>query len=180
MSHLNHGWRHTPRYGHYGHHSRWRYHDHYYSRHYHTRSFGYYDGLCRYNDNGSATAVGAILGAIIGGAAAHDDDVGVGILLGAGFGALLGNSIGHLDDCDRAQYQYAVNYAFEHGNPYYWGNPHSGVRGVIYIRESYNYSGSYCRYGDAEIYMPDGRFHHQPVRMCRDAYGDWQVAQHQY
>ena len=156
-----------------------RYHTRYYDYGYDRRRFAYYDGVCRYDRNGDGAAVGAILGAIIGGVAANDDDVGAGILLGAGFGALLGASVDRLDDCDRAQYHYAMNYAFEHGEPYYWGNPYSGIRGAIIIRESYNYRGYECRWGDAEIYMPDGTYNYDRVRMCRGEYGEWQVARHQ-
>lgn len=179
VSHLNRGWSHSRYYGHYGPSSRWRYHRRYYDYGYDRRQFSYYDQVCRYDRNGDGAVVGALLGAIIGGAAAHDDDVGVGILLGAGFGALLGSSVDRMDNCDRAQFQYGINYAFEYGQPYYWANPHSGMRGTIIVRETYYYGGAECRWGDAEIYMPDGTYNYERVRMCRDAYGDWQVARHQ-
>lgn len=176
---MNHGWSNSRYYGHWGPSSRWRYHTRYYNHGYDRRRFAYYDGLCRYDGNNDGAVIGAILGAIIGGAAANDDDTAIGILLGAGFGAALGNSIDRFDDCDRAQYQYAMNYAFEYGEPYYWANPHSGIRGSIIIRENYRYGGNECRWGDAEIYMPDGTYRLDEVRMCRDAYGEWQVARRQ-
>jgi surface antigen len=179
LRHLNRGWSSSRYYGYYGPSSRWRYNTRYYSYGHDRRNFAYYDGICRYNSNGRGTAVGAILGAIVGGAIANDDDVGVGIMLGAGFGALLGSNVSHLDDCDRGQYQYAMNYAFEYGQPYYWGNPYSGVRGAIIIRDSYNYGNKECRWADAEIYMPDGTYTTDEVRMCRDDYGEWQVASRQ-
>ena len=136
--------------------------------------------MCSYNRNSNDGAVvGAILGAIVGGVAANDDDAAVGALLGAGFGALIGSAASDFDDCDRAQYQYAVNYAFEYGEPYYWGNPHSGLRGSITIRDTYWNNDRECRWGEAEIYMPDGTYSLDEVRMCRDAYGDWQVARRQ-
>lgn len=180
LHHLNHGWNHQSyRHGHYGRPNAWRYHDRYYTYGYDRRRFAYYDGVCEYRNNDDAAIVGALLGAIIGGAAANDDDVGIGILLGAGFGAALGSSVGNLDNCDRAQYQYAMNYAFEHNEPYYWGSPHSGVRGSVIVRETYVYNDRECRWGDAEIYMPDGTYNYDRVRMCRDAYGDWEVARQQ-
>tara|TARA_R110000744_G_scaffold273278_3_gene386329 strand:- start:53867 stop:55345 length:1479 start_codon:yes stop_codon:yes gene_type:complete len=179
VRHLNVGWNNSRYYGHYGPSTRWRYNSRYYDHGYNTRQFAYYDRACHYQSNGNGTAVGAILGAIIGGAAADGDNVGAGILLGAGFGAVLGSAVSQLDDCDKVQYQYAMNYAFENGQPYYWGNPYSGVRGSIVIRDSYAYGNTECRWGDAEIYMPDGTFSYDQVRMCRDAYGDWEVARQQ-
>ncbi|MHA6289263.1 hypothetical protein [Maricaulis sp. CAU 1757] len=179
VSHLNHGWSRSRYYGHYGPTNRWRYNDRYYRHGYDRRNFAYYDGLCRYERNGNGAAIGALLGAVIGGAAAGDDNVGVGILLGAGFGAVLGSSLDRLDQCDQVQYHYAMNYAFEHGQPYYWANPYSGVRGTVVIRETYYQSNVECRTGDAEIYMPDGSYNYERVRMCRDRYGDWQVAAYQ-
>lgn len=179
IRHLNHGWSNARYYGRWGPSSRWRYDARYYDHGYSNRQFAYYDGICRYNSNGDGAVVGALLGALIGGYAASDDSVGAGILLGAGFGAVLGNSIDRFDDCDRAQYQYAMNYAFEYGQPYYWGNPYSGVRGTVIIRETYYNAGVECRWGDAEIYMPDGTYNYDRVRMCRDPYGDWQVASYQ-
>ena len=53
------------------------------------------------------------------------------------------------------------------------------VPGSITIRENYRYGGNECRWGDAEIYMPDGTYRLDEVRMCRDAYGEWQVARYQ-
>ncbi|WP_300541473.1 hypothetical protein [Maricaulis sp.] len=179
LRHMNHGWSSSRYYGHWGPSSRWRYHRTYYNHGYDRRRFAYYDGLCRYEGNGDAAIVGALLGALIGGAAAGDDSVGAGILVGAGFGAVLGSSLNRIDSCDRAQYHYAMNYAFEYGQPYYWGNPYSGVRGAVVIRETYYVGGRECRWGDAEIYMPDGTYNYDRVRMCRDAYGDWQVAHRQ-
>lgn len=180
VHHMNRGWSNARYYGHWGPSDRWRYHRQYYSHGYEGRRFAYYDGLCRYDRNGSDGAiVGALLGALVGGAAAGDDSVGAGILLGAGFGAALGSSLDRMDNCDRAQYHYAMNYAFEYGEPYYWANPYSGVRGTIVVRETYYTAGRECRWGDAEIYMPDGTYNYDRVRMCRDGYGDWQVAHRQ-
>ncbi|MEA1941325.1 MAG: hypothetical protein U9P68_03650 [Pseudomonadota bacterium] len=180
IHHMNRGWSNSRHYGHWGPSNRWRYNTRYYSHNYDDRRFAYYDGLCRYDRNGSDGAiVGALLGALVGGAAAGDDNVGAGILLGAGFGAALGSGLNRLDNCDRAQYTYAMNYAFEYGEPYYWANPYSGVRGTIVVRETYYNAGRECRWGDAEIYMPDGTYNYDRVRMCRDAYGDWQVAHRQ-
>jgi surface antigen len=178
--HLNRGWGHDRYYGHWGRPTRWNYHTHYYTRGYDRRQFAYYDGICSYRDNGQATVIGAVLGAVIGGAAANDDDVLVGALLGAGIGGLFGNAVGRLDDCDKAQLHYGAQYAFEYGEPYYWGNPYTGVRGVLTIRDTYYLDNYECRYGDAEIYMPDGSYNYEQVRMCRDDYGDWFVAPNQY
>lgn len=179
VHHMNRGWSNTRYYGRYGSSDRWRYDNRYYRYGYDRRQFSYYDGLCRYERNGEGVVIGALLGALVGGAIADSDHTGAGILLGAGFGAALGSSVGNLDQCDRAQYHYAMNYAFEHGDPYYWANPHTGVRGTVVVRETYYMSGQECRMGDAEIYMPDGTYTYDRVRMCRDAYGDWQVARHQ-
>lgn len=179
IHHMNTGWSSSRYYGHWGSSDRWRYHRTYYNHGYDRRRFAYYDGICRYDGNGEGAVVGALLGALVGGAAANDDSVGAGILIGAGFGAVLGSSLSRIDNCDRAQYHYAMNHAFEYGQPYYWANPYSGVRGTVVIRETYYVQGVECRWGDAEIYMPDGTYNYDRVRMCRDAYGDWQVARHQ-
>lgn len=176
---MNYGWSNSNYYGYYGPSTRWRYHRRYYDYGYDRRNFAYYDQVCHYSGNNNGAAIGAILGAIVGGVAANDDDVGVGILLGAGFGALLGSSASHFDDCDRGQYQYAMNYAFEHNEPYYWANPQSGIRGSVVIRDSWYTDGNECRSGDAEIYMPDGTYTNDEVTMCRDNYGEWQVSRYQ-
>ncbi|WP_421792346.1 hypothetical protein [Hyphobacterium sp.] len=150
----------------------WHYHTRYYDRGYARYNFNYYDRGCR--SNGDQVLAGAILGALFGAAVADDD--AAGILLGGFFGAGIGSA---LNDCDRGQFHYAVSHSFTHGSPYYWHNPYSGVRGVVYARDWYDYGGRRCRWGDAEIYMPDGSFVVDEVRMCRDAYGRWQVARHQ-
>jgi surface antigen len=177
-AHLNHGWRSPRYYGYWGPPARWRYHSHYYTRGYDRRRFAYYDGLCRY-DSGEATLVGALFGAIIGGAIANDDDALAGALIGAGLGAVFADSFDRFDRCDHGQFQYALNYAFEYGEPYYWSNPHTGVRGAVIIRENYYRSGYDCRWADAEIYLPNGGYQYDQVRMCRDAYGEWRVAPRQ-
>lgn len=150
----------------------WRYHAYYYDRGYDRYDWRYYDRVCR--SSGDTVIAGALLGALFGAAVA--DDSGSGAL----FGGFLGASVGYgLNDCDRGQYRYAVHYAFSNNSPYYWHNPHSGVRGVVYARDYYNYGNRRCRYGDAEIYMPDGSVEYDQVRMCQDAYGRWQVANYQ-
>lgn len=116
---------------------------------------------------------GALIGAILGGAA-HDGGGAVlaGGLLGAGLGA-------SFNDCDRGQYRYAVHSAFSNDRPYYWNNPYSGVRGVVYARDWHQYGGNQCRWGDAEIFLPNGQVAYDRVRMCRDRYGRWEVARRQ-
>ncbi len=159
---MNHGWSNSRYYGRWGPSSRWRYNTRYYDYGYSNRQFAYYDGICRYNNNGDGALVGALLGAIIGGAAAGDDSVGAGILLGAGFGAALGSTVSRFDDCDRAQYHYAMNYAFEYGQPYYWGQSlfrrarcGDHPRDLLQCRRRMSL-------GDAEIYMPDGTYNYAP------------------
>ncbi len=150
----------------------WRYHAYYYDRGYNRHNYRYYDRAC--HRNGDSVVAGALLGALFG-AAVYDDDAA-----GALFGGFLGASVGYgLNDCDRGQYRYAVNYAFTNNTPYYWHNPHSGVRGVVYARDYYTYGNRRCRLGDAEIYMPDGSLEYDQVRMCQDRYGRWQVANYQ-
>tara|TARA_R110002072_G_scaffold55064_6_gene143848 strand:- start:1048 stop:1578 length:531 start_codon:yes stop_codon:yes gene_type:complete len=150
----------------------WRYNAYYYSNGYDRYNYRYYDRGCR--ADGDTVIAGALLGAIFG-AAVSDHDA-----RGALVGGFLGASVGYgLNDCDRGQYRYAVNYAFTHNEPYYWQNPYSGVRGVVYARDYYSYNGLRCRYGDAEIYMPDGSVQYDQVRMCQDRYGRWQVANYQ-
>ena len=51
--------------------------------------------------------------------------------------------------------------------------------GVVYARDYHQYRGRRCRYGDAEIYMPDGRVVYDRVLMCRNRHGYWEVASYQ-
>lgn len=150
----------------------WRYHARYYDRGYNSHNYRYYDRGCR--SNGDQVLAGAILGALFGVAVADDDAAGA--LVGGFFGAGIGSA---LNACDRGQLHYAVSYSFANNSPYYWHNPHSGVRGVVYARDYYTVGNRRCRWGDAEIYMPDGSFVIDEVRMCQDAYGRWQVANYQ-
>lgn len=150
----------------------WRYHARYYDAGYNRYTYNYYDRGCR--ANGDQVLAGAILGALFGAAVA--DDGAAGAVIGGFFGAGVGSA---LNSCDRGQLHYAVGYAFTHNSPYYWHNPYSGVRGVVYARDYYTVGNRRCRWGDAEIYMPDGSFVIDEVRMCQDAYGRWQVASYQ-
>ncbi|MGJ3233225.1 MAG: hypothetical protein ACFE0P_15650 [Oceanicaulis sp.] len=165
-------YRHPPR-RHYGHPPRhnWRYHQRYHDR-YARYSFHYNDRFCR--ADGDAVIAGALIGAILGGAA-YDGDGGA-VLAGGLIGAGLGSAV---NDCDRGQYRYAVHSAFTHDRPYYWHNPYSGVRGVVYARDWHQYRSRQCRWGDAEIYLPNGQVTYDRVRMCRDRYGRWEVASRQ-
>ncbi|WP_109260871.1 hypothetical protein [Hyphobacterium indicum] len=150
----------------------WRYHARYYDAGHNRYTYNYYDRGCR--ANGDQVLAGAILGALFGAAVA--DDGAAGAVIGGFFGAGVGSA---LNSCDRGQLHYAVGYAFTHNSPYYWHNPYSGVRGVVYARDYYTVGNRRCRWGDAEIYMPDGSFVIDEVRMCQDAYGRWQVASYQ-
>ena len=148
--------------------SGWTYNPRYHSN-YGRANFYYTDGVCR--PSGGNVAAGALVGALLG-AAISDGDAGAllaGGLIGGGLGAAL-------SDCDRGQYHYATHYAFSTGNPYYWHNPYSGVRGVVHARDFHNWGNQRCRWGDAEIFLPNGEVAYDRVRMCQDQYGYWQVA----
>ncbi|XBQ15029.1 MAG: hypothetical protein ABL308_08655 [Oceanicaulis sp.] len=163
--------RYDRRHHRYGSHRNWRYHDRYYN-HYARHDFRYDNRFCR--TDGDAVIAGALIGAILGGVAG-DGDGGAALaggLLGAGLGA-------SVNDCDRGQYRYAVHNAFTNDRPYYWHNPYSGVRGVVYARDYHNWNRRQCRWGDAEIFLPNGRVVYDRVRMCRDRYGRWEVARRQ-
>ena len=150
----------------------WRYHNRY-SRHYARNQFYYTDQFCR--TNGDAVITGALLGAIFGGAVG-DGDGGAflaGGLIGAGLGAAI-------NDCDRGQYRYALHTAFTTDQPYYWANPYSGVRGVVRAGDWHSWGPSRCRWGDAEIFLPNGQITYDRVRMCQDSFGRWQVARRQW
>ncbi|MCC5996601.1 MAG: hypothetical protein JJU18_09570 [Oceanicaulis sp.] len=146
----------------------WRYHTRF-TTHYSRHNFNYVDSFCR--PRGDAVIAGALIGAIFGAAVTDGDPYGYlgGGLLGAGIGA-------SLNDCDRGHYTYGVYQSFNTGNPFYWHNPHSGVRGVVYARDYHTWNSRQCRWGDAEIFMPNGQVAYDRVRMCRDGYGQWQVA----
>lgn len=146
----------------------WTYHPRWHSS-YARQNFYYTDGVCR--TNGGNVVAGALVGALLGAAISDGDASGLlaGGLIGAGLGVAL-------SDCDRGQYHYATHYAFSTGNPYYWHNPYSGVRGVVYARDFHNWGSQRCRWGDAEIFLPNGEVAYDRVRMCQDQYGYWQVA----
>jgi len=157
---------HRPRHG-----RHWRYHDRYHN-YYRSNQFYYTDNFCR--TNGDAVIAGALIGAIFGGAIG-DGDAGsafAGGLIGAGLGATV-------NDCDRGQYHYALHTAFTTDRPYYWANPYSGVRGVVRAGDHHRWGSRQCRWGDAEIFLPNGRVTYDRVRMCRDGYGGWEVARRQ-
>lgn len=149
----------------------WRYHTRY-QTHYSSRTFNYVDSFCR--PSGDAVIAGALIGALFGAVVSDGDAFGYigGGLLGAGIGA-------SLNDCDRGHYTYGVYQSFNSGAPFYWHNPYSGVRGVVYAREYHHWNARQCRWGDAEIFMPNGEVVYDRVRMCRDGYGRWQVASRQ-
>ena len=153
---------------HYGPRHSWRYHRRYHDRHA-GRRFVYSNRFCR--ADGDTVLAGALIGAVLGGVAGDGDAAGylAGGLVGAGFGAAV-------SECDRGQYRYALYSAVRHGQPYYWGNPHTGVRGVVYARDRHRWRARPCRWGDAEIFLPNGRIVYDRVRMCRDRYGRWRVA----
>lgn len=163
-----------PRYGNYYNPPRnhWRYHTRYYNSGYDRYNYRYYDAGC--GASGGEVFAGAILGALFGVAVADDD--GAGALFGGIVGA--GLTAG-LNSCDRGQYYYAASYSFNHNQPYYWYNPHSGVRGVVVARDYYNYGGRRCRWGDAEIFMPNGDYVTDRILMCQDRWGRWEVARRQ-
>jgi surface antigen len=149
----------------------WRYHTRY-QTHYSSRTFNYVDSFCR--PSGDAVIAGALIGALFGAVVSDGDAFGYigGGLLGAGIGA-------SLNDCDRGHYTYGVYQSFNSGAPFYWHNPYSGVRGVVYARDYHHWNARQCRWGDAEIFMPNGEVVYDRVRMCRDGYGQWQVASRQ-
>lgn len=149
----------------------WRYHQRYRS-HYANTNFYYADGLCR--PSGGAVITGALAGALIGGAIT--DGTSTGYLSGGLIGAGLGTA---LSSCDRGQYHYATHSAFSSNAPGYWHNPYSGVRGVVYARDYHTWNSMRCRWGDAEIFLPNGDVTYDRVRMCQDGYGHWQVAPRQ-
>ncbi|WBQ11077.1 hypothetical protein L2D01_04650 [Hyphomonadaceae bacterium ML37] len=169
--HLHHAPRTRVVYRHINHYpvrNNWRYHTRY-QTHYSSRTFNYVDSFCR--PSGDSVIAGALIGALFGAVVSDGDAYGYlgGGLLGAGIGA-------SLNDCDRGHYTYGVHQSFSSGNPFYWHNPHSGVRGVVYARDYHTWNSRQCRWGDAEIFMPNGQVAYDRVRMCRDGYGQWQVA----
>lgn len=117
---------------------------------------------------------GALIGALLGGAVSDGDGGAVlaGGLIGGGIGA-------SLNSCDRGQYYYAANQAFGGSGPGYWHNPYSGVYGVVHPRAYHTYGGRRCRWGDAEIFLPNGQIVRDQVRMCQNRYGYWEVASRQ-
>ena len=46
-------------------------------------------------------------------------------------------------------------------------------RGVVRAGDWHRWGPRQCRWGDAEIFLPNGRVTYDRVRMCQDAYGRW-------
>ena len=121
----------------------------------------------------SGTAIGAVVGGLIGAASGGNNRAGK-VLLGAVIGGLIGGSIGKsMDDRDRAKARQALEYN-RTGQTMAWTNPDSGNSYRVTPRRTYRdpETRQDCREYDTEAYV-NGRREQVYGRACRDEQGNW-------
>jgi len=163
---------------------------------------GYYYDPCQRSTVKRTTGgslLGAVLGAATGAAIAgkHNKTEGavLGGLLGAGVGAVAGNSSAACDSPNRPApiRSYGSGYGtvpdrsvtiYESRTYYPKHRGHGYDQGRIWDRdEDYGYdrrieqrpANDGCTLAESPIYLPDGRVQSRFVRVCPDAYGNYQV-----
>jgi surface antigen len=123
--------------------------------------------------------IGAGAGATLGGLFGHGN---AGAIVAGGLaGGLLGGVIGHeLDERDKQARAAALQEALQtsqNNHTRQWHNPKTGNSGTIKPVSGYTKSASAqtCRQFN-ETYTKDGKPYEQTSRACRDANGEWKLA----
>ncbi|HZZ11744.1 MAG TPA: RT0821/Lpp0805 family surface protein [Paraburkholderia sp.] len=142
-------------------------------------------GCADSNGNGGIdkTTGGALLGAgagaALGGLFSHGS---TGAIVAGGLaGGLLGGVIGHeMDERDRAARAAALQQALQtsqDNRPKQWHNTQTGNSGAIKPLNGYTKSANAqtCRQF-SETYTKEGKTYEQTSRACRDANGEWKLA----
>jgi surface antigen len=123
--------------------------------------------------------VGAVIGAVVGGAIAHDaasrDNRVIATILGAAAGALVGAAIGkRMDERDRACWGHALELGTT-ARKIYWINEANGVRYEVTPGNGSREAGRVCReYALLEISGSDRL--NSSGTACQVAPGEWQLA----
>jgi len=134
------------------------------------------------NKTTTGALIGAGTGAAIGGIASHGN--AGAIIVGGMAGALLGGVIGHvMDERDREAHEAALKQALqtsENNHPKTWHNAKTGNSGTIKPLSGYTKSptAKTCR-NFTETYVKEGKTYEQNSRACRNANGEWELANQQ-
>ncbi|MGO4328741.1 RT0821/Lpp0805 family surface protein [Cupriavidus sp. 2TAF22] len=131
------------------------------------------------NKTTSGALIGAGTGAALGGLFSHGN---AGAIVAGGMaGALLGGIIGReMDERDREARQAALKQALqtsENNQPKTWRNAKTGNSGTIKPLSGYTKSptAQTCRKFN-ETYVKEGKTYEQSSRACRNANGEWELA----
>ncbi|MGU7776345.1 RT0821/Lpp0805 family surface protein [Burkholderia sp. MR1-5-21] len=137
------------------------------------------DGSSSMNKTTSGTLLGAGTGAALGGLFSHGS--AGAIVAGGLIGGLLGGVIGHqMDVRDREARDRAVQEALQNSKnsqTRHWHNAKTGNSGSIKLLNGYTASPSAqtCR-EFTETYVKEGKTYEQTAHACRNANGEWKLA----
>jgi surface antigen len=136
------------------------------------------DGSGGMNKTTSGALIGAGAGATLGGLLGHSAGAAV---VGGLAGGLLGGVIGHqLDERDKLAREQALQAALQsskNNQTQHWHNTTTGNSGSIKPLNGYTTSAKAqtCRQF-TETYEKEGKTYEQNARACRNANGEWQLA----
>jgi surface antigen len=137
------------------------------------------DGSGGMNKTTSGALIGAGTGAAVGGLLGHGS---AGAIVAGGLaGGLLGGVIGHeLDERDKQAREQALQTALQsskNNQTKHWHNAKTGNSGTIKPLNGYTTSAKAqtCRQF-TETYEKEGKTYEQNARACRNANGEWQLA----
>jgi surface antigen len=150
----------------------------------HDRRYRGYDDRRWDDDYGVQTghcnraAVGAILGAAVGGVVGaqigQDRERPVAIIIGALLGSLLGHEIGRdMDQADRGCMGHALELAHD-GQPVAWRNEATGVAYVVTPLRPWRQGGPSCRAFGLRT-AAGGRRSERTAYACRSGDGEWRI-----
>lgn len=133
---------------------------------------------------GTKQTVGAIGGAVAGGALGSRFGGGTGKLVATGVGTLLGAFVGSeiglsLDKADQNYVQRATQqaYAAPVGEKIQWNNPQNGNSGTVTaLKDGYTSSGTYCREFQQTITV-GGKVEQAFGTACQQTDGSWRLVQ---
>lgn len=136
------------------------------------------DGSGGMSKTSQGALIGGASGGLLGGLIGHS---GTSAVIGGLAGALLGGIIGkEMDDRDREARQAALQQALQtsqNNQPRHWHNTKTGNSGTIKPLSGYAKSPSAPTCRDfSETYERDGKQYEQTSKACRNAKGEWQLA----
>lgn len=136
------------------------------------RDYGILSGRC--NRKAVATAVGGVVGAVIGSRVSAPQNRTVATIIGAAAGALLGRKIGHaLDKADRGCFGHALELG-RPGRRVVWTDDSTGVRYVMVPGANRERNGLPCRNFTLSMIVGGKRSTRVGIA-CRSEPGLWKV-----